>query len=139
MPLGGMEKSDARRLAEEYHLPVAAKPDSQEICFVENKDYAGFIERYTGKTFPKGNFVDQDGNILGVHQGIARYTIGQRKGLNIAYGQPIFVRRILENGDIQLALAGEDVYKRQALGRCVRGTGKNPLPAGCFCRRRRCV
>ena len=106
MPLGGMEKSDARRLAEEYHLPVAAKPDSQEICFVENKDYAGFIERYTGKTFPKGNFVDQDGNILGVHQGIARYTIGQRKGLGVTFGKPMYVTRI--NPQDQTVVLGEE-------------------------------
>lgn len=94
MPLGGMEKSAARELARRHDLPVASKPDSQEICFVENKDYAGFIEQYTGKSAPKGNFVDPDGNILGQHQGITRYTIGQRKGLGSTFGRPMYVTRI---------------------------------------------
>lgn len=94
MPLGGMEKSEARHLAQENGLPVASKPDSQEICFVENKDYAGFIERFTGKAFPPGSFVDQEGTVLGTHQGIARYTIGQRKGLGMTFGKPMYVTRI---------------------------------------------
>lgn len=94
MPLGGMEKSKARQLAKEHSLPVASKPDSQEICFVENKDYAGFIERYTGKPFPKGQFLDSSGSVLGTHQGIARYTIGQRRGLGISFGTPMYVTKI---------------------------------------------
>lgn len=94
MPLGGMEKSEARALAAKHGLPVAAKPDSQEICFVEDKDYAGFIERYTGKTAPKGSFIDKDGNRLGTHEGITKYTIGQRKGLGIAFGKPMYVTHI---------------------------------------------
>ncbi|NLG93463.1 MAG: tRNA 2-thiouridine(34) synthase MnmA [Clostridiales bacterium] len=94
MPLGGYTKPQARALAEEAGLPVAHKPDSQEICFVENNDYAGFIERYTGKTAPQGNFVDADGNILGRHRGITHYTIGQRKGLGVSFGKPMYVTKI---------------------------------------------
>lgn len=94
MPLGGMEKADARALAEENGLRVAKKPDSQEICFVEDNDYARFIERYTGRTAPKGAFVDESGKVLGEHQGITKYTIGQRKGLGMAFGRPMFVTRI---------------------------------------------
>ena len=80
MPLAGMEKSEARELAREAGLPVAHKPDSQEICFVQDNDYASFIRRYTGKEPPPGNFIDQAGNVLGTHKGITHYTIGQRKG-----------------------------------------------------------
>lgn len=90
-PLGEMEKSAARTLALEYGLPVAAKPDSQEICFVEDNDYAGFLERYTGSIPPPGDFTDQSGHVLGKHRGITRYTVGQRKGLGIAFGQPMYV------------------------------------------------
>ncbi len=90
-PLFGMEKSDIRALAEENGLVNARKPDSQDICFVPDGDHAGFIERYTGKTFPEGNFLDTDGNIIGRHQGIHRYTIGQRKGLGVTFGKPVFV------------------------------------------------
>lgn len=91
MPLSSMDKSNARKIAEKYELPVAHKPDSQEICFVQNKDYAGFIEKYTNQKFLSGNFVDTSGNVLGKHNGIARYTIGQRKGLGISFGKPMYV------------------------------------------------
>lgn len=94
MPLGRYTKPQARALAEEAGLPVAHKPDSQEICFVENNDYAGFIEQYTGTKAPKGNFVDESGNVLGRHLGITHYTIGQRKGLGIAFGRPMYVTKI---------------------------------------------
>ena len=73
---------------------MARKPDSQDICFVPDGDYAGFIRRYTGKPQPKGLFVDREGKPLGEHQGIGRYTIGQRKGLGIALGRPMFVSAI---------------------------------------------
>jgi tRNA-specific 2-thiouridylase len=90
-PLFGMEKDAARKLAEEYHLPVAHKPDSEEICFVKDNDYAGFIQRFTGKTSPAGQFVDERGKVLGRHKGIMHYTIGQRKGLGVAFGKPMYV------------------------------------------------
>ncbi|HEX3039692.1 MAG TPA: tRNA 2-thiouridine(34) synthase MnmA [Caproiciproducens sp.] len=94
MPLGNYTKPQARAMAEEAGLPVAHKPDSQEICFVENKDYAGFIERYTGVKAPAGNFVDVAGNVIGAHRGITHYTIGQRKGLGTAFGRPMYVTKI---------------------------------------------
>lgn len=90
-PVGELTKVQTRELATELGLMNADKPDSQDICFVPDGDYAGFIERYTGKKFPKGNFVDKYGNILGEHSGIIRYTIGQRKGLGIALGKPAYV------------------------------------------------
>ena len=93
-PLGGMSKDEVRRIAGEQGFLNADKPDSQDICFVPDGDYAGFIERYTGKTPAPGKFIDAAGNVLGEHRGIIRYTIGQRKGLGIAMGRPIFVTKI---------------------------------------------
>lgn len=90
-PLGEYSKSEIRSIAEKHNFVNASKKDSQDICFVEGGDYAGFIEKYTGKKYPKGNFIDIYGNILGEHQGIIRYTNGQRKGLGIALGKPMYV------------------------------------------------
>lgn len=94
MPLAGLEKDNVRNLAEKYELPVAHKKDSQDICFVENHDYISFIKSYTGRDFKQGNFVDKNGNFLGKHKGLANYTIGQRKGLGISFGKPMYVTKI---------------------------------------------
>jgi tRNA-specific 2-thiouridylase len=94
LPIAGYEKETIRRLAEEANLSVAHKPDSQDICFIEDHDYASFITRYTGKTTPPGDFVNEEGQVLGTHRGIAHYTIGQRKGLGIAFGEPMYVTGI---------------------------------------------
>lgn len=94
LPLGRLTKPQVRALAQEAGLPVAHKPDSQEICFVENNDYAGFIERYTGTAAPEGNFVDESGRVLGRHRGITHYTVGQRKGLGVSFGKPMYVTKI---------------------------------------------
>ena len=90
-PLGGLTKPEVRKIADQFGFCNAAKPDSQDICFVPDGDYAGFIERYTGTLSPHGDFVDTSGNRLGEHSGLIRYTIGQRKGLGIAMGKPAFV------------------------------------------------
>ncbi len=90
-PLQGLTKAEVRTIAREAGLLAADKGDSQEICFVPDDNYIGFLTENT-KTLPKeGEFVDLDGNILGTHGGIHRYTIGQRKGLGIAFGKPMFV------------------------------------------------
>ncbi len=91
-PLEGLEKPQIREIAEKAGLPVAEKGDSQEICFVPNDDYIAYLSSL-GITSPKGNFVDINGNILGTHNGIINYTIGQRKGLG-AFGKPMFVTGI---------------------------------------------
>ncbi len=91
MPLGGYEKEEVRKLAKEAGIPVADKKDSQDICFIPDGDYGRFLEEYTGKKSKKGNFVDVNGKVLGPHEGIDKYTIGQRKGLGIAMGHPVFV------------------------------------------------
>ena len=80
-PLGEMTKDETRKLAEQTGFVNARKHDSQDICFVPDGDYARFIEEYTGKTYPNGDFVDESGKVLGEHKGIIRYTVGQRKGL----------------------------------------------------------
>ena len=90
-PLGGYTKPEIRELAEKNGLLNARKKDSQDICFVPDGDYAGFLERFTGKTYAPGEFTDFYGNVLGTHQGIVRYTVGQRKGLGIAAGHPLYV------------------------------------------------
>ena len=90
-PLGQYTKADVRRIAAELGFKNAQKSDSQDICFIPDGDYAGFIQRYTGRTYPTGDFIDPQGNILGTHRGVIHYTIGQRKGLGIALGKPAYV------------------------------------------------
>lgn len=93
-PLGGMTKQAVREIAAEHDFINAKKHDSQDICFVQNGSYADFIEQYTGKKSPEGDFLDKQGNVLGRHKGIIRYTIGQRKGLGLALPQPMYVCEI---------------------------------------------
>lgn len=93
MPLGGYNKDEVRAMAEKYGLSVANKPDSQEICFVEDDDYAKFIIDYAAYTPKTGDILDTNGNKLGEHRGLIYYTIGQRKGIG-AYGRPMFVKEI---------------------------------------------
>ena len=92
-PLGEYTKEEARKIAEENGFINARKKDSQDICFVPDGDYAKFIEEYSGKTYPDGDFVDQNGNVLGRHKGIIRYTVGQRKGLGLSLPAPMYVMK----------------------------------------------
>lgn len=93
-PLGDYSKEKIRLIAREIGLLVADKPDSQEICFVPDNDYAKFIEEKTGKILPEGDFIDENGKKIGRHKGIIHYTIGQRKGLGMTFGKPMFVTNI---------------------------------------------
>lgn len=93
-PAGDYTKEEIRAFAEELGLQTAHKPDSQEICFVPDKDYARFIEEHARVKIPEGNFVWTDGTVIGRHKGITHYTIGQRKGLGLAMGRPVVVTRI---------------------------------------------
>lgn len=90
-PLWDKDKAEIRSIAESCGLVNAHKPDSQDICFVPDCDYAAFIEQHTGKTFPSGDYIDTDGLKMGTHSGYIHYTIGQRKGLGAAFGKPVFV------------------------------------------------
>ena len=102
-PLGKTTKNEIREIAEKEGFLNAKKRESQDICFVPDGDYASFIEKHTGKTYEKGNFVDTNGNVLGQHSGIIRYTIGQRKGLGIAAGKPVYVcKKDLKNNLVVL-------------------------------------
>lgn len=112
MPVGEYEKEKVRKMAEDAGLPVAHKPDSQEICFVSDNDYASFIERETGIPVPTGNFVDIHGNVIGTHQGITHYTIGQRKGLGLAMGHPVFVCEIRPETNEVVIGENEDIFTK---------------------------
>ena len=91
MPLGKYTKIETRKMAAEFNLPVANKPDSQEICFVPNDDYKAYLEDKAPKVLKAGDIVDIEGNVLGRHKGVPLYTIGQRKGLGIAASNPLYV------------------------------------------------
>lgn len=90
-PLQGLSKEEVRSVAREAGLAAASRSDSQEICFVENDDYAKYLSDNISELPPEGDFVDVHGNVLGRHSGIHRYTVGQRKGLGVAFGKPMFV------------------------------------------------
>lgn len=94
MPVGKYTKDEVRAIAEKINLRIANKPDSQDICFVPDGDYATYIEEEAGVKIPEGNFVLTDGTVLGRHKGITHYTVGQRKGLGLALGYPAFVLEI---------------------------------------------
>ena len=111
MPVGEYRKEEIRKIAQENNLPVAHKPDSQEICFVPDNDYAGFSDECTGGKVPGcGNFVTKDGEILGQHKGITHYTVGQRKGLGLAMGYPIFVTEIRPESNEVVIGTSEEVF-----------------------------
>ena len=107
LPVGEFEKPDIRDMARELGLSSAESPDSQEICFIPDGDYASFIEK-RGITGLQGSFIGPDGENIGPHKGVTHYTVGQRRGLGIALGTPVFVKAILPSGDIQLGYAGEE-------------------------------
>ena len=90
-PLGSLTKENVRRLAAERGFVNSRKPDSQDICFIPGGDYGEFLESYTGKEYPPGDYIDSGGNRVGTHRGAVRYTIGQRKGLRLAMGRPVYV------------------------------------------------
>ena len=90
-PLGELTKTEVREIAEKEGLINARKRDSQDICFVPDGDYAAFLQQYTGRTYPEGDFLDLDGKTVGKHRGAACYTLGQRKGLGLALGAPVYV------------------------------------------------
>lgn len=110
-PLAELSKSEVRRLADKYNLPVANKKESQDICFVKDCTHTEFIENYTGEKSSQGNFIDLNGNKLGIHNGITRYTVGQRKGLGISFGTHMYVKQIdAKNNSI--------ILSTRELGKC---------------------
>ncbi|WP_294835300.1 tRNA 2-thiouridine(34) synthase MnmA [uncultured Eubacterium sp.] len=116
-PLGKYSKDEIREVAEKNGFINAKKRDSQDICFVPDGDYSKFIEQYKGKTYPSGDFVDKQGNVLGKHNGLIRYTIGQRKGLNIALGHPVYViSKDIESNTVVLG-SNDDLNKKSLVAR----------------------
>ena len=113
MPVGEYEKDHIRKIAQEIGLMVANKPDSQEICFVPDDDYAGFIERETNIKSMPGNFINSKGEVLGKHKGIVHYTVGQRKRLGIAMGHPVFVTKICPETNEVVLGENEDVFTQK--------------------------
>ena len=110
MPVGDYNKDEIRAIAEKIGIQVAHKPDSMEICFVPDNAYSGFITRETGYVSRPGNFVDLHGNILGTHKGIIHYTVGQRKGLGLAMGHPVFVVAIRPETNEVVIGENDDVF-----------------------------
>jgi tRNA-specific 2-thiouridylase len=131
-PLGGMIKSQVRELARELRLPVAEKNDSQEICFVPNGDYAAFIDAYfqeqgVDHAATRGEIVDTDGRLLGEHAGTHHFTVGQRRGLRIAAGEPLYV--IATQPATQRVIVGrnEDLMSRSLVAKDVNWLSIDPL------------
>ena len=112
-PLGGMLKDKTREIAKELDLNVADKPDSQDICFVPNGDYASVIRKYRPDSFQKGNIKNLDGKVIGVHDGIINFTIGQRKGIKVSDKEALYVLKI--NPDINEIIVGpkENLGKKE--------------------------
>ena len=118
MPLGKLTKDEVRQIARAVGIEVADKPDSQEICFVTDGHYSEYIEdNYEGNVPGEGHFVDEAGNVLGTHKGITHYTVGQRKGLGIAMGHPVYVKKIdVERNEVVLSdeasIMQSEIYTR---------------------------
>lgn len=115
MPLGDYTKEETRKIAAKLNMDVADKPDSQEICFVENNDYGKFLEQKRGGCIKPGTFLDMDGNVLGTHKGIVHYTVGQRKGLGIALGKPMFVVNIIPEKNQVILGEEKEVFKKELI------------------------
>ncbi len=110
MPVGAYTKEEIRKIAVQRGLPVAHKADSQDICFIPDGDYGAFLQREVPERMKgPGNFVTKDGEILGTHRGITYYTVGQRKGLGLAMGHPVYVSEIRPDTN-EVVIALEDVY-----------------------------
>ena len=103
-PLGEIDKSETRSIAKKLGLNVAEKPDSQDICFVPNGDYSSVIKKFRPESFKKGNILDLNGNLIGEHDGIINYTIGQRKGIKISSDKALYVINI--NADNNTIIVG---------------------------------
>ena len=130
-PLSKHSKEEVRSIASEIGMSVANRPDSQEICFVPDKDYAGYIEENAGMNVPgEGNFLDEEGHILGRHKGIIHYTVGQRKGLNLPLGFPAYVKEIRPEDNTVILGSNESLFKREVFMGDLAFMGMDPLKPG---------
>jgi tRNA-specific 2-thiouridylase len=129
-PLGAYRKSRIREIADEMGLVNARKPDSQDICFVPEGDYGSFLEEYTGKHYPPGNFLDENGKILGQHRGAVRYTLGQRKGLGVPAETRMYVTgKDMEKNTVTLG-SNSDLFTQELLAGDLCLTEDQKLTAG---------
>jgi tRNA-specific 2-thiouridylase len=115
MPIGRYDKDKVRDIAKELGFDVANKPDSQEICFIPDNNYAGFISNRLNKPSISGKFVDINGNVLGEHKGLIHYTVGQRKGLGLSFGKPMYVVKLDANNNTVILGEEKDVYSASLL------------------------
>ena len=128
MPVGSYTKDEIRKMAKELGLLVAEKPDSQDICFVPDGDYASFIEETTDEGSRPGNFVLSDGSVVGTHKGIIHYTVGQRKGLGLSMGHPVFVLEIRPDTNEIVVGTGEESLTRKVRARHINFMSVEDLP-----------
>ncbi len=125
-PLGGLTKPQVREIARQQGFVSAQKPDSQDICFVPGGDYGAFLEAYTGKQYPSGDFVDPSGRVLGRHRGAVRYTLGQRKGLGVSAETRLYVTgKDMEKNTVTLG-SNEALYSTELLAADLRWTADAP-------------
>ena len=128
-PLGVLTKADARLIAQEQGFLNAKKRDSQDICFIPDGDYLAFLQRYTGKTYPAGAYLDLSGNIVGTHKGAVAYTLGQRKGLHLAMGEPVYVcAKDMEKNTVTVG-PNEALYRKELLAKDWNWIAKDSLTA----------
>jgi tRNA-specific 2-thiouridylase len=113
LPIGSLTKTQVRRIAEKFKLPVSDRPESQEICFIPDEDYADFLRDYIPEAYQPGPIVDAAGNTLGEHRGIPAYTIGQRRGLGIAAAEPLYVTAIEPGRNAVVIGPKEQTYARE--------------------------
>lgn len=112
-PLGHLEKTETRKIAETHGLLNAGKHESQDICFVPDGDYASFIKKTTGKVYPEGNFIDTKGNVLGKHKGLIHYTIGQRRGLGLSLPAPLYVMKKDLAANCVVLCTNEELFQKE--------------------------
>ena len=127
-PLGTYTKAEVRALAAAHGFPTAEKPDSQDICFVPDGDYASVIQRYAGRVSSPGDFIDGKGNVLGRHKGIIHYTIGQRRGLGVAGGARLYVTGIDPEANTVTLSEGEGLFTDRVTVRDINLTAVDGIP-----------
>lgn len=123
MPLGEYSKDQIRKIASDIGIEVADKPDSQDICFIPDGDYVKFLSQYADYRPKPGNFIYEDGTVIGTHKGIVNYTIGQRKGLNLSMGHPVFVTAIRSESNEVVIGSNEDLHKNNLIVEAVNYMG----------------
>lgn len=130
MPVGGYTKDEVRSIAAKLGISVSGKPDSMEICFIPDNDYAGYIKNVTGYESIPGNFVDTKGNVIGRHMGIIHYTIGQRKGLGLSMGRPVFVVQIKPDTNEVVVGDNNDVFAQKLYANRINLMGAETIENG---------